>query len=74
MAARSRPRGGVSKDDAGDAGEERNLWSGIVSDLKRIKAINAKAAEISRQIIEEEAAIGSDNCMHSHILLGYLNN
>ena len=45
------------KDDPADAHEERNMWNQILTDVKRLKQINAKAAEISNQIVELEAAI-----------------
>lgn len=57
MAARNRPRAGVSKDDSADAHEERNMWNQILTDVKKLKQINAKAADISNQIVELEAAI-----------------
>ena len=57
MAARNRPRAGVTKDDSADAHEERNMWNQIVADVKKLKQINAKAAEISTQIVELEAAM-----------------
>ncbi|CAF9903282.1 MAG: SAGA HAT/Core module component [Heterodermia speciosa] len=57
MAARNRPRAGVTKDDSADAHEERNMWNQIVADVKKLKQINAKAAEISTQIVDLEAAM-----------------
>ena len=57
MAARNRPRAGIAKDDSADAHEERNMWNQIVTDIKKLKQINAKAAEISTQIVEQEAAM-----------------
>lgn len=57
MAARNRPRAGMAKDDSADAHEERNMWNQIVTDVKKLKQINAKAAEISAQIVELEAAM-----------------
>lgn len=57
MAARNRPRAGMIKDDPADAHEERNMWNQILTDVKRLKQINAKAADISNQIVELEAAI-----------------
>ena len=50
MAARNRPR--VQKDD--DAHEERNMWTQISGDLKKIKPINNKAGELAVQIQELE--------------------
>ena len=57
MAARNRPRAGIAKDDSADAHEERNMWNQIVTDVKKLKQINAKAAELSVQIVELENAI-----------------
>ncbi|KAI9812893.1 MAG: SAGA HAT/Core module component [Pycnora praestabilis] len=54
MAARSRPRNGVVKEDPPDAHEERNMWSSITGDLTKVKSINARAAEVSKAIIEKE--------------------
>ncbi|MCJ1303767.1 hypothetical protein MMC08_006578 [Hypocenomyce scalaris] len=59
MAARNRPRGPPQKEDTADAHEERNMWNQIVSDLRRLKAINAKAKEVTDQIIKMEAEMGS---------------
>ena len=42
-----------------DAHEERNMWNSIVTDIKKLKQINAKAAEISTQVVDIEAKIGS---------------
>ncbi|KAL8924692.1 MAG: hypothetical protein Q9172_002594 [Xanthocarpia lactea] len=55
MAARNRPRAGPLKDDIADAHEERNMWNQIVNDLKRLKAIQIRATEISKAIVEMEA-------------------
>ena len=57
MAARNRPRAGMIKDDPADAHEERNMWNQILTDVKRLKQINAKAADISNQIVGLEAII-----------------
>lgn len=54
MAARSRPRGGMTKEDPPDAHEERNLWNQIVQDIKRLKTIWTRAAEVSSSIKEME--------------------
>ncbi|KAL8723874.1 MAG: hypothetical protein Q9181_007115 [Wetmoreana brouardii] len=54
MAARSRPRSGPLKDDSADAHEERNMWNQIVNDLKRLKAIQARATEVSSSIVNME--------------------
>ena len=58
MAARTRPRGPPQKEDAADAHEERNMWTQIVNDLRRLKVINAKAKEIEGQILKMEAEMG----------------
>ncbi len=60
MAARSRPRGGTSKEDLADAHEERNMWNQIVADMKRLKGISTRAAEVSNLIKELEAVIGNE--------------
>lgn len=54
MAARSRPRAGMTKEDPADAHEERNMWNQIVNDLKRLKVIHARATEVSDAIIDME--------------------
>ncbi|KAL8671407.1 MAG: hypothetical protein Q9224_007624, partial [Gallowayella concinna] len=54
MAARNRPRSGPMKDDSADAHEERNMWNQIVNDLKRLKAIQTRATEVSKSIVEME--------------------
>ena len=54
MAARNRPRGGAAKEDSGDAHEERNMWNQIVNDLKRLKTIQTRVAEVSKTIVEME--------------------
>lgn len=58
MAARSRPRSALVKDDPTDAHEERNMWNQIVTDIKKLKQINGKAAELSAQIVEMETKMG----------------
>ena len=57
MAARNRPRAGNSKDESADAHEERNMWNQILTDIRKLRQINLKAAEISDQIVELEAAM-----------------
>ena len=57
MAARSRPRAGMAKEDPADAHEERNMWNQIVNDLKRLKVIHARATEVSNAIIDTEAKL-----------------
>ncbi|KAL8790053.1 MAG: hypothetical protein Q9195_006555 [Heterodermia aff. obscurata] len=68
MAARNRPRAGVAKDDSADAHEERNMWNQIVADVKKLKQINAKAAEISIQIVELEAAMARIDPVSGHAI------
>lgn len=55
MAARNRPRGGPIKEDLTDAHEERNMWNQIVNDLKRLKTIQVRATEVSKNIVEMES-------------------
>ena len=57
MAARNRPRGGMAKEDPPDAHEERNLWNQIVQDIKRLKTIWTRAAEVSNSIKEMESSM-----------------
>ncbi|KAI9891484.1 MAG: SAGA HAT/Core module component [Vezdaea aestivalis] len=49
----ARPRN-APRDDAADATEERNLWSQIVGDVRKLQEINTRAAEVSQTIVEEE--------------------
>ena len=58
MAARSRPRGPPAKDD--DAHEERNMWNQFVTDMKKLKILSARAAEVSKLIIDAEEDMGPD--------------
>ena len=57
MAARNRPRNGLAKDDSLDAHEERNMWNQIVNDLRKLKGIQARAADIAKQQIDVEARL-----------------
>ncbi|KAI9846541.1 MAG: SAGA HAT/Core module component, partial [Sclerophora amabilis] len=59
MAARSRPRGGLAKED--EVREERNMWNQIVSDMTRLKSINTRAAEVSKLIVEGEEKLSLDS-------------
>lgn len=52
MAVRSRPRGLPAKDD--DAHEERDMWNRILADMKRLKTVHSRAAEISKFIVDAE--------------------
>ncbi|KAI9730839.1 MAG: SAGA HAT/Core module component [Cirrosporium novae-zelandiae] len=58
MAVRNRPRGGFPKEELTDAHEERSIWNSILGDLKKLKGLNTKAAEISNKIIEAELGMG----------------
>ena len=60
MAARNRPRGAFAKDDSADAHEERNMWSQIVTDIKRLKTTHARAAEVGKLQVELEMKLA--NC------------
>ena len=71
MAARNRPRGAFSKDDAADAHEERNMWSQIVTDVKRLKVIHARAAECAKMQVETETRIGKSEYI-AEILINYV--
>ena len=62
MAARNRPRNGLGKDDGSDAHEERTMWNSIVNDLRKLKTIHARAAEIAKQQVELEEKIASCKC------------
>jgi len=44
----------MTKEDPPDAHEERNLWNQIVQDIKRLKTIWTRAAEVSSSIKEME--------------------
>ena len=57
MAARNRPRNGLAKEDAPDAHEERTMWNTIVNDLRKLKSIQSKAAEVATKQVELEAKI-----------------
>ena len=60
MAARNRPRGAFAKDDSADAHEERNMWSQIVTDIKRLRTTHARAAEVGKLQVELEMKLA--NC------------
>ena len=57
MAARNRPRNGLAKDDGADAHEERTMWNSIVNDLRKLKTLQTRAAEVSKQQVDLEAKI-----------------
>ena len=48
------------KEDASDAHEERNMWNQIVTDIKKLRIIQARATEVSKLQIDMESKIG--NC------------
>ena len=55
MAARaSRPRSGPGNQDRDDAHEERTMWEQINRDLRKCKAINDRAKEVGKLILEKE--------------------
>ncbi|KAI9680692.1 MAG: SAGA HAT/Core module component [Caeruleum heppii] len=56
MANRSRPRGPPTKEDDTHE-EERNMWKEIVGDMKKLKGLNVRAAEVSKLIVEAEDSI-----------------
>lgn len=58
MAARNRPRGGLPKDDVSDAHEERTMWNTIVNDLRKLKQVHTRAAEVAKLQVELEAKMG----------------
>ncbi|MCJ1306819.1 SAGA HAT/Core module component [Agyrium rufum] len=60
MAARSRPRNGLSKEDRDDAHEERSMWESILRDLKDAQAINAESKIFSQRIVEKEEKMGKN--------------
>jgi len=68
MAVRNRPRAALVKEDPTDAHEERNMWNQIVTDIKKLKQINAKAAEISAQIVDVETNLGPCKSYWSFLL------
>ena len=64
MAARSnRPRSGPANPDRDDAHEERTMWEQITRDLRRIKAINDRAREVGRLILEKEDNMAKRKCL-----------
>lgn len=58
MAARNRPRAGHIKDDLD---EERHIWNTILAHVKKLRAINSRAAEVSKQIVAAEKEISLDS-------------
>ncbi len=50
------------KDDLTDAHEERNMWSQIVTDIKRLRGTHARAAEFAKMQIDLEAKMGKCEC------------
>ncbi|KAG8526697.1 uncharacterized protein KY384_008126 [Bacidia gigantensis] len=57
MAARNRPRNGLTKDDGSDAHEESIMWTSIVSGLRKLQTIQAKASDIAKQQIDLESKL-----------------
>ena len=61
------------KDDSADAHEERNMWSQIVTDLKRLRTTHARAAEVGKLQVELEIKLANCkspcNMMSLHIFL-----
>lgn len=47
------------KDDSADAHEERNMWSQIVTDLKRLRTTHARAAEVGKLQVELETKLAN---------------
>ena len=66
MAARNRPRNGLAKDDTLDAHEERNMWNQIVNDLRKLKGIQARAADLAKQQIDVEARMAKGDYLSLH--------
>lgn len=58
MAARNRPRGNLGRDDMPDAHEERTMWNTIVNDLRKLKEVHARAAEVAKMQVELESRMG----------------
>lgn len=67
MAARNRPRGAFVKDDPTDAHEERNMWSQIVTDIKRLRGTHARASEVAKLQVNLEAKMGNCECGSSQV-------
>ena len=75
MAARNRPRGGLTKDDPADAHEERNMWNQIVNDVNlRLKPLHARSTEVMKMIVEMESRIDSSTYIFTLFTLTKLNN
>lgn len=58
MAARNRPRGTLVRDDLPDAHEERTMWNTIVNDLRKLKEVHTRAAEVAKLQVELESKMG----------------
>lgn len=74
MAARNRPRGAFAKDDSADAHEERNMWSQIVTDIKRLRTTHARAAEVGKLQVELEIKLASCKSLCGMISLHTVHN
>ncbi|KAL9103025.1 MAG: hypothetical protein Q9163_001884 [Psora crenata] len=61
MAARNRPRNGLVKDEASDTHEERAMWNTIVNDLKKLRGIQIRAAEVAKQQVELEGKVAKSS-------------
>ena len=61
------------KEDAPDAHEERTMWNTIVNDLRKLKNIQTKAAEIGAKQVELEAKIAKCEFIHIpfHLFLSF---
>ena len=55
----------MTKEEATDAHEERNMWSQIVTDIKRLRSTHAKAAEIAKAQVDMEAKMGKSELKSS---------
>src|ERR1700753_3907688 len=62
MSARARPRQNA-KEESGDAHEERNIWLAVVTEIKKLRAVNQKASEISTDICQDEEKMTAESGM-----------
>ena len=69
MAARNRPRSGIPKDDASDAHEERTMWNTIVNDLRKLKQLQVRAAEVAKQQVDLETKMGKCKPTSFHVMI-----
>ena len=70
MASRNRPRGGPPREDPVDAHEETNMWNQIVADLKKLSAIQLRARDVSKLIVDMETdmKVKSEDCKSTSLL------